>query len=361
MTPGDPCFEFRGTLECGWNIFNRKGYSTNPGDISVNHAYLDHLAEAGLNWSIVFWTNSRNFQDAWCQAVEYAHSNGIKLARAIYGFSGGGSEYTMAEPGVPGHLLRPSARGERTALCPHDEETREWMALTLSERLAPGVDGIDIEPAREIGRNCICEQCQALEGFEWDVLVINLMADRIRMLSPECEVILHLKMAPDRSGKQSMSDSLQGLRDHIRHIFAWGADDESSLTDWLNADPRFEPFTKLARVMLFPGGNSPKQSVEERVARTFNWCKLAANRGKSGHVFDYRIFGGTEWAGLEDGPPVSRTGNRLPASIALMGAAMTNPYLDAQGQKSLISELRSKCDWDLENPERFYKGETAGT
>ena len=357
MTRENPSFNFRGTLECGWNIFNREGYSNDPEDISVNRTYLDHLAEAGLNWSIVFWTNASGFNDAWNQAVEYAHSNDIKLARAVYGFSGGGPEHTMAEPDVPVHLLRPSARGEHTALCPYDDETREWMAGILSERLAPGLDGIDIEPAREIRRNCICEQCQALEGYEWDVFVINFMADRIQILSPACEVLLHLKMAPEGPGKRRMSTTLQGLRPHIRHIFAWGADDELSVTDWLDADPRFEPFTKLARVLLFPEGINPTPSLEERVARTFSWCKLAADRGKSGHIFDYRIFGGTEWNGKNT--PTTRSGDRLPASIALMGAAMADPYLDNQDQKALLSELRNNCDWDLDSPERFYLGETS--
>ncbi len=126
-----PFFEVRGTIECGWNVFHRKGYATNPRDISVNHAHLEHLAQAGLNWLIVFWTSGSEFDGAWEKAVSYAHSLGLKVARAVYGFSGGGPEHTMAEPDVPTHLLRPGARGPDTALCPHDEETRAWFAEAI--------------------------------------------------------------------------------------------------------------------------------------------------------------------------------------------------------------------------------------
>jgi hypothetical protein len=111
MTAENPSFNFRGTMECGWNIFHRDGYSNAPEDISVNRTYLDHLAEAGLNGSVVFWTNARGFDDAWNQAVEYAHSNGIKLARAVYGFSGGGPEHTIIEP-LPELDCSHSAQGQ---------------------------------------------------------------------------------------------------------------------------------------------------------------------------------------------------------------------------------------------------------
>lgn len=347
-------FDLRGTLECGWNIFKRKGYSNHPRDISVNHDYIDHLAESGLNCIVVFWTNAGGFNDAWHEAVEHAHAVGLKLIRAIYGFSGGGSEYTMAEPDAPAHLLRTGVKGPDIALCPHDAETRAWMGDILADRLAPGVDGIDIEPAREIGRNCVCDRCRILRPYQWDAFVIGIIAERLYAIKPDAEILLHLSMATDRPGKQQMSTDLQGLPESIRHIFAWGADDESSLVDWLDADPRFEPFAKLGRVLLFPDGTPAVLSVQERVARTFRWCKLAADRGKTGYLFDYRIFGGREWQGHEADVPRTRTGGKRPASVALMGAAMKNPYLDEAGRHELIARLKSECDWDLDHPARFY-------
>ncbi len=347
-------FDLRGTLECGWNLFCRKGYSNHPRDISVNRAYMDHLAESGLNRLVVFWTNARGFSDAWHEAVKHAHAVGLKLIRAIYGFSGGGSEYTMAEPDAPPLLLRRGARGSGTALCPHDAESRAWMGDVLSERLAPGVDGIDIEPAREIGRNCVCERCLALRPFQWDALVIGFLVERIHAIKPDAEILLHLSMPPDKPGKQQMSRDLQCLPESIRHIFAWGADDEASLVEWLDADSRFEHFAKLGRVLLFPDGTPGGLPVEERVARTFRWCRLAADRGKTGYLFDYRIFGGREWQGHETDVPHTRQCSRLPASIALMGAALTNPYLNEDGRLELIARLKSECDWDLEDPARFY-------
>jgi len=48
-------------------------------------------------------------------------------------------------------------------------------------------------------------------------------------------------------------------------------------------------------------------------------------------------------------------GARIPASIAVMGAALKNPYLGEDGQASLLDELRNTADWDLDDPERFYK------
>jgi hypothetical protein len=153
-----------------------------------------------------------------------------------------------------------------------------------------------------------------------------------------------------------MSRGFGALRERIRHIFAWGADDEGALVRWLDADPRFEHFAKLGRVLLFPDGRVPQESVEGRVARVYDWCRLAAGRGKAGYLFDYRIFGATEWQGHEDEDPYTRDGDRLPASIALMGAAMCNPYLDAEDQLALIDTWRRKTDWDLDDPERFYRG-----
>ena len=346
-------FEIRGTLECGWNIFHRKGYSTDPGDISVNHAYLDHLAEAGLNWLVVFWTNGEGFRKAWEEAAEYAHAKGLKIARAIYGFSGGGPEHTMAEPDAPGHLLVPSSWGPDTALCPHDEATRAWMTEILADRLEPGLDGIDIEPAREIGRNCICERCGALSPYEWDVMVVNFLTERIHAIRPDAEVMLHIKMDPDREGKRRMAEAFEDIAGDVRHIFAWGGDEEASLVDWLDAALRFEHFAKLGRALLFPEGR-PENAVEDRVTRTFSWCRMAAERGKTGYLFDYRIFGGKERQGHEGVVPYTRQGGRLPASVALMGAAMQDPYLDEAGQRELIAQLRAETDWDLEDEGRYY-------
>src|SRR5512137_2208771 len=63
-----PFFAIRATQECGWNVFLRKGWSTDPKDIGVNYRYLDHLREAGLNWLLVFWTNAPEFREAWKKA-----------------------------------------------------------------------------------------------------------------------------------------------------------------------------------------------------------------------------------------------------------------------------------------------------
>ena len=352
-------FDLRGTLECGWNLFFRKGYSNHPRDISVNQAHVDHLAESGLNRLVVFWTNARGFNDAWHEAVEYAHNVGLKLIRAMYGFSGGGSEYTMAEPDAPAHLLKRSAKGPDTALCPHDAETRAWMGRIVAERLAPGVDGIDIEPAREIGRNCICEQCRALRPFQWDALAVDILTERIKALKPDAEILLHLNMPSDKPGKLQMSRDLRCLPESIRHIFAWGADEETSLVDWLDADTRFEHFAKLGRVLLFPDGTTAAIPVHDRVARAFRWCRMAAQRGKTGYMFDYRIFGGREWQGHETDVPHTRHTGKRPASIALMGETMRRPCLDEDDRRELIARLKVECDWDLEDPARFYKSPAA--
>jgi hypothetical protein len=247
----------------------------------------------------------------------------------------------------------PSSWGTDTALCPHDEETREWMAGILADRLEPELDGIDIEPAREIGRHCICGQCSALGPHEWDVMVVNFLTERIHEIRPDAEVMLHIKMDPDRGGKRRMAETFRGITEQVRHIFAWGADEETSLVDWLDAAPRFEHFAKLGRALLFPevGADHP---VETRVARTFSWCRTAAGRGKTGYMFDYRIFGGRERKGHEQADPYTRRGVQLPASIALMGAAMQDPYLDEAGQRGLIARWREETDWDLEDEGRFY-------
>ncbi len=128
-------FEVRTSQDTGWNIFKRQGWSTRPQDISVNYRYLDHVHEAGLNWLIVFWTNAPEFEDAWAKASTYAHSLGFRVARACYVFASGEPETKMAEPNAPAHLLRMSAQGTKVALCPHDPETRAWVAKTLAKRL----------------------------------------------------------------------------------------------------------------------------------------------------------------------------------------------------------------------------------
>ncbi len=115
-------------------------------------------------------------------------------------------------------------------------------------------------------------------------------------------------------------------------------------------------FAKLGRVLLFPAGTPPSDSTEVRIARLFHWCRLSAERGKTGFLFDYRIFGGTEWQGHEKEEPYTRAGDRLPASVALMGAAMSDPYLDDAGQRNLVARLRRETEWDLDDPERFYRG-----
>ena len=348
-------FEFRGVYECGWNVFIRNGYSTDPRDISVNYRYIDHLSEAGINWLIVFWTNGRSFDAAWKAVADYAHSKGIKVARGMYAYTGGGPEHTMAEPDAPPSLLRTSPKGERTALCPFESESRAWMHAQLPSRLEPGMDGIFIEPARMVSRNCVCPSCSRLLPYEWDVMVLNDLADEIRKLNNDIPIFPYVYMTGGREEKKAMAAAYAGLR-HVDHIFAWGADDEETLIDWLEADPRFELFTKLGRVQLFPKGFPPQTPAEERAALVFRWCRLAAERGRSCYLFDYRIFGGTEWPGNKDGLPVTRISDKVPASLKLIGAAMSNPFLDAEGQRRLIAELRRTAEWDLDDPRTFYLG-----
>jgi hypothetical protein len=354
MRGDNPFFEVRGIYECGWNIFCRKGYSTSPEDIMVNCRYLEHLAEAGFNWLVVFWTNSKGFNDAWEEASKVAHELGIRLARGIYGFSGGGPEHTMAEPNVPVHLLRHSPQGEKTALCPLEEETREWMRSMLPERLWPDMDGIVIEPAREISRNCICPDCQRLLPYKWDVIVINYLTECILDLNPSVEVMPYLNMGVQKEEKERWSRELQALNPNIKHIFAWGMDDQESLRDWVEVDPRFGPLIKLGRVILFPGGRPPEKSVEERVDLLFKWVKLMADRRKQGVLIDYRIFGGWEWLGK--GLPTTKVSHKIPASLAVAGAALKNPYLSKEEISQLLEYLKEVADWDMDDPEYFYRG-----
>jgi hypothetical protein len=350
-------FVVRATQDTGWNIFLRKGSSRLASDIDVNYRHLDFLHEAGINWLLVFWTNAPEFKDAWIKASEHAHKLGLHLARAVYGFGGGGIETSMAEPNVPEHLLKPSKKGAGTALCPFDPEAREWVANSMYDRIQPDVDGIIIEPARETSRSCICERCSSLRPFEWDTLVINFIAGKLLSIKPGTEIMLHLSaVQATRETKRMMSADLGGLRKEVRHIFGWGTDDEESLTDWLDADPRFDAFTKISRVILFPGGTKPSASAEDRVARAFNWCRLAADRGKTAYSFDWRYFGGTEWTGHGKEFPSTRILRKMPASLAVMGKAMNDPYLDSKGQKEFLKYLRSDTEWDLDDPSLFYKG-----
>jgi len=346
----------RAVYECGWNIFNRKGFSDDPKDISVNYNYLDHLSQAGINWLVVFWTNANGFDKSWVDASKYAHSLGIKLARGFYGFCGGGPEYTMTEPNAPEHLLRDTKWGPKMSVCPFEDEARQWMVSLLPKRLEPDIDGIFIEPAREISRNCICPRCQKLLPYKWDVHVLNFLADEIHKIKPEAEVIPYLNMNESGEDKQKWAKELKALRKEIHHIFAWGMDNDETLFDWLEAEPRFEHFAKLGRILLFPEGKKPQKSIEERVSSVFKWCRMAADRGKKGYMFDYRVFGGREWKGHENDEPCTRISHRVPASLMLAGKAMQNPYLDEKEQSEFIQELRGITDWDLDDQEYFYRG-----
>jgi hypothetical protein len=349
-----PVFDVRAVYECGWNLFNRRGFSEDASDISVNYRYLDHLQTAGINWLVVFWTNSRGFDRAWDEAVAYAHAGGIKVARGVYAYSGGGPSYLMAEPYAPTHLLRESPKGLGTALCPFDEDAREWTARMVRQRLEPNIDGIVIEPARVISRNCICKRCVALHPHDWDALVVGDLTEQIQRIRPDVEVWPYVYLAGGWEELKSMIVKYAKFSECIRTIFSWGADDEAMLDAWLRADPRFAPYTKLGRVLLFPGGMPPKQPTVERVAAVFRWCRIAAERGKTSYMFDYRIFGGREWQGHLDALPVTRVSERIPASLAVIGAALHNPHLDAKGQHELLERLRTVADWDLDDPKYFY-------
>lgn len=352
-TPG---FTMRAVYECGWNLFYKEGYSLSSRGETVNFSYLDHLSEAGINWLVVFWANGPAYDASWAKVVPYAHARGIKVARGVYGFSGGGPEHTMAEPLAPEHLLRDSLKGPRTALCPHDAETQQWMAEQLRHRVQPDIDGIFIEPAQVISRNCTCERCRRLLPHGWDVFVVNQMTDVIKGIRPDVVVIPYVQQAGGRRQKEQMAEAYGTMDSRIRTIVSWGSDDEGALVDWLEADPRFSAFTKLGRVMLFPDGTPPTAPVEERVKNVFRWCRLAAERGKEAYVFDYRIFGGRERQGHHQDEPCTRVSARMPASLGVIGAALANPYLDGEGQARLLQRLRHESDWDLENPEYYYRG-----
>ncbi len=369
-------FEIRSTQDCGWNTFLRKGRSTDSRDVSVNHRFLDHLREAGFNWLFVFWTHAAAFDDAWAEAVEYAHFLGIRVARAIYVFAGSetGEEYdpktdVMGEPDVPGHLLRMSAWGTRSALCPHDPQTLDWVSETLARRVHPSIDGILYEPVSGLSQECVCERCRALGRFELDTLMTRIVSQRLEKAKPGLPIMLHLNAAAQprgnlraRATRQDIARGLRGLPASIRCLFGWltdmtetETDTEESLVDWLDADTRFQAYVRMSRVMLFPDGRASTASLEERVAMAFRWARLAADRGKTAYSYDWRLFGGAEWKGHESEAPTTRACGKLPASLALMGQTMLDPYLDRSGQRDLLRRLRADAEWDLEDPAVFYR------
>lgn len=348
-------FDVRATIECGWNVFLREGDSEDPRTISANTQYLNHLKQAGLNSAIVFWANTRGFDHAWAQAVPHAHSIGLKLGRAIYGFAAGPYE----TPGLPERLLRAGKRGPRTAICPHEPEAREWLLGMTEAMLVPDVDIIDIEPGRHTYRRCLCAACSAMNPYEWDVFTTNMIAERILRTNPRAEIWMHVFVDCFEGAGAEFRQAYGRLNPRIRHIFGWEADNEAAMERWLSLDPRFEHFAKLGRVLLFPDGRTPATPAAERVARIFRWSRTSAEKGKKGYLFDYRIFGGMEWQ-MKDAAgfkmPVTRRSDKIPASIAVMGAAMNDPYMDDAGQRSLLARLRWDADWDLDDPAHFWKG-----
>jgi len=359
MSGGEPFFEFRGVYECGWNLFIKKGYSDKAEDVGVNYAYIDHLAQAGINRLIVFWANGPGYRKAWEGACGYAHERGVKLIKGLYGFCGGGPEHEMNEPGVPERLLRPSGSGAKNALCPFEPEAREWMKAALADRLYPSIDGISIEPAQEIGKNCACPRCEALLPYGWEPFAINLIAAEIKKIKGDAEIILHMHMNPDLGDARILNcaAAMRGLDAGVRHIISWGVDDDARLALYLSADRRFEHFGKLGRMRLFPGGAKPEAGTAyERAASVFDWCRASADAGKRGYVFDYRIFGGSERQGCEGRLPVTRITGRLPASLALIGMAMREPRLSRGAQREFLDGLRAECFWDIDEPELYYRG-----
>jgi hypothetical protein len=263
-----------------------------------------------------------------------------------------------------------SARGTRSALCPHDRETRAWVAASLERRVHPAVDGILFEPPSGLSQECTCDQCHAVGRFGLDALMVKLVADELQRSRPGLELMLHMnassRLRLDPARKYSRQDMAAGFRDlprSIRYIFGWltemtdaDFDTEASFADWLDADPRFQAYTRLSRVILFPDGNEPAASIEERTEAAFRWARLAAERGKKAYSYDWRLFGGTEWKGHEEETPTTRLSRRLPASLALMGATLLDPYLGRQGQRELLQKLRATAEWDLDSPASFYHG-----
>jgi hypothetical protein len=352
----DKGFEVRAVYECGWNVFLRKGFSEHSSDIAVNYRYLDHLQSAGINRLVVFWTNAPAFDEAWSAVSAYAHRAGIQVARGVYAYSGGGPSYLMAEPDAPAHLLRASSKGPDTALCPFDEETREWSASMIRRRLDPDIDSIVIEPGRMISRQCHCPRCATILPYESDVMVVNDLAGHLYRTKPDIDIWPYVYMPGDRAEMLRMAEAYRGLRPELRRIFAWGPDGEQGMADWLRTDTRFYPYVKLGRAILFPGGRNPGSSAEERVEEVFRRCRAAAELGKECFMFDYRVFAGREWTGHELDEPVTRKAANMPASLAVIGAAMKHPFMDAYEQRQLLMELRANAEWDLDDPRLFYQG-----
>ena len=245
-----------------------------------------------------------------------------------------------------------------------------WINERLPARTQPSVDGILFEPVSGLAEECVCERCRGLGRFEMDTLMTSIVANRLAEARPGLPLMLHYNASPKPRWwngapctRREMSLGLAGLPASVRHIFGWltdmtgeETDTEESLVDWLDADSRFQPYTRLSRVILYPDGAMPTESAEHRVARAFRWARLAAERGKTACSYDWRLFGGTEWAGHESEAPTTRECRRLPASLALMGETMCNPFLDAAGQRDLLERLRAGCEWDLDSPEAFYRG-----
>lgn len=352
-------FAVRPVIECGWNAFIRKGYSCDPADISVNERFIDHLAETDINWLIIFWTNGPEFQEEWRKLADYAHVRGLKVAKALYGFSAGGPDYRyhLGEPDVPRRLLRMNSAGQKLALCPLDEAAREWMREVLPTRITdPDMDGLMIEPSGAVRRHCICEKCKRLRPFENDVIATNFIVEEALEINPDLQIFM---LAGGEEAKESMTKmavAYQNLHPAIEHIFSFRTDTREFYHHWINLDKRFESCIKLGRIFLFPGGEKPTTSVEERIASLFEWAKLSAEKGKTGITFEYRIFGGIERHFAKKDIPSTRLSEKCPASIALMSAALTNPFLDNASQKELIERLRGTTDWDLDDPQKFYRG-----
>jgi hypothetical protein len=276
----------------------------------------------------------------------------------------------MGEANVPAHLLRMGVRGTKTALCPHDPETRDWVAKRLGKRVQPDIDGVLFEPPPDLSEHCVCEQCQALSRLQLTVFMANFVTEHLKKAKPDLEVMLNVdattSLRPGWRSKASRKDMAAAYRDltsSIQYIFGWltdmtgtDIDNEASLIDWLDADPRFQAYTRLSRVILFPDGKVPTQSVEERTAMAFRWARLAAERGKKAYSYDWRLFGGREWKGHDQATPATRLSAGVPASLALMGATLEDPYLDEKGQRQLLKKLRATAEWDLDDPASFYPG-----
>ena len=91
------CIRQNAALTCAAPL-NAGGTSFVARDIQIIHGTYPSIA---LIWttlpspaSIASWCSGPTpgaFPTPWCEAVEYAHAVGLKLIRAIYGFSGGGS------------------------------------------------------------------------------------------------------------------------------------------------------------------------------------------------------------------------------------------------------------------------------